>query len=288
MRKAASRLMLFVRLIASPHLSPNARDGLQRRFSAEGKLLACVSDEDVSSTFLSLGVAVDDLRATVSSMAESIGAAQAVGRAFRLEVQHAEAATAISDEAVRAVAVDLHGALRASVHVARRTVPAGRWTTARPMGWSAEGLTLLESAPALPFGGSESSGLAIEVGAPTLIVKARLVGGFDMARLSMVAAATGAAGSGLTEVGAYPICVHRDGSATLILELSDVTRTPLHRALQLLEIEARRIGGGLGLGSLLSDAPLEVFLGALSMHMGLRITRDQVIETHLAGGAAAP
>jgi hypothetical protein len=286
MRKAASRLMLFVRLIASPHLSPNARDALHRRFAADGKLLACVNDEDVSSTFLSLGVAQDDLRATISAMAETIGAAQAVGRAFRLELQHVEAAAAISDEAVRAVAVDLHGALRASVHVARRSMPAGRWTTARPMGWGSEGLALMETAPALPFGGSESSGLAIEVGSPTVIAKARLVGSFDAARLSIIAAATGTADSGLTEVGAYPISVHRDGSATLILELGDSKRTPLHRVLQVLDIEARVVGGSVGLGTLLSDAPLDVFLDALSMHMGLRVARAQVIETHLAGGAA--
>jgi hypothetical protein len=278
--------MLFVRLIASPHLSPNAREACHRRFAAEGKLLACVSDEDVNSTFLSLSIVDDDLRATVSALAEVIGPAQAVGRAFRLELQHPEASPAISDEALRATAVDLHGALRVSVHLARRTMPAGRWTTARPMGWGTDGLSLLETAPTLPFGGSESSGLAIEVGGPTLIAKAKLVGGFDAARLSFVAAATGAAESGLTEVGAYPIGAHRDGSATLILELSDIKRAPLHRALQLLEIEARRIGGQLGLGCLLSDAPLEVFLDALASHMGLPVTRTQVIETHLAGGLA--
>ncbi|MDQ6766938.1 MAG: hypothetical protein M3Z41_03930 [Candidatus Eremiobacteraeota bacterium] len=214
---------------------------------------------------------------------DSVGAAQGVGRAFRLELQHPDAATTISDEALRAVAVELHGALRASVYIARRTLPAGRWTTARPMGWGADGLALGDTAPTLPFGGSESSGVAIEVGAPTVIAKATLLG-LNGAQMKTVAAATGGPDSGLIEVGAYPIRLARDGTAVFVLELSDVKRAPLHRVLAVLEIEARRFGARLGLGALLSNAPLDVFLSALSMHMGLKVTRDQVIETHLASG----
>lgn len=277
--------MLFIRLVASPTLAPAASDAL-RRCLADGELLACVSDPDVNATFVSVKTSDDDLKATVATIAETIGSTQAVGRAFRFELQHPDAKK-ISDELLRSVAVELQGAFRASVYLARRTVPAGRWATMRPMFWAADGLALGESAPALPFGGSESSGVSIEVGTPTVIAKARLVGGLTQSQMKSIAAATGGAESGLSEVGLYPITVARDGAAVFVLELSDVKRVPLHRALALLDIEARRFGARLGLGSLLSNAPLELFLDALAMHMGLDVTRRQVIETHLPSGAAS-
>ena len=285
MRKAASRRMLFIRLVASPPLSPAAPDALRRRL-AHGELLVCISDQDVNATFVSFRTDDDDLRTTVASIAEEIGVAQAVGRAFRFELQHPDAKK-ISDELVRSVAVELQGALRASIYIARRSVAAGGWTTMRPMLWTADGLALGDSAPALPFGGSESSGVAVEVGAPTVIAKARVVGSLTVPQMKSIAAATGGPDSGLTEVGAYPISVARDGAAIFVLELSDVKRAPLHRALTLLDIEARRFGARLGLGSLLSNAPLDVFLDALAMHMGLDVAPRQVIETHLAPDSAS-
>jgi hypothetical protein len=285
MRKAASRHMLFIRLVASPALTPAASDALHRRLASE--LLACISDQDVNATFVSVAAGDDDLLTTVTTMAAAIGSTQAVGRAFRFELQHSDPKK-ISDELLRSVAVELQGALRASVYIARRGFPAGRWTTMRPMSWSADGLALGGSAPALPFGGSESSGVAIEVGTPTVIAKARLVGGLTPSQMKSIAAATGGPDSGLTEVGAYPITVARDGAAVFVLELSDVKRAPLHRALTLLDIEAHRFGARLGLGSLMSNAPLEVFLDSLAMHMGLEIARRQVIETHLTTGATSP
>jgi hypothetical protein len=278
--------MLFIRLVASPELAPAATDALRRRL-VDGELLACVSDPDVNATFVSVKTADDDLKATVATIAETIGSTQAVGRAFRLELQHPDAKQ-ITDESLRSVAVELQGAFRASIYLARRAVPAARWTTMRPMLWTADGLTLGDSAPALPFGGSESSGVAIEVGTPTVIAKARLVGALSQSQMKSIAAATGGPDSGLTEVGAYPIAVTRDGAAVFVLELSDVKRAPLHRALALLDIEARRFGARLGLGNLLSNAPLELFLDTLAMHMGLEVARRQVIETHLPTGAPSP
>ena len=277
--------MLFIRLVASPPLA-HAPDALRRRL-ARGELLACISDQDVNATFVSVKTGDDDLKTTVAAIAEEIGATQAVGRAFRFEIQHPEA-NKISDESLRSVAVVLQGALRASIHIARRSVAAGRWTTMRPMVWTADGLALGDSAPALPFGGSDSSGVALEAGAPTLIAKARLIGGLTASQMKSIAAATGGPDSGLTEVGVYPISVARDGAAIFVLELSDVKRAPLHRALTLVEIEARRYGARLGLGSLLSNAALDVFLDALAMHMGLEVAPRQVIETHLEADAASP
>jgi hypothetical protein len=273
--------MLLVRLVASPSLAPSSSDALHRRFAADGSLLACVTDAEVGATFVSIKAAGSELHATVKMLAETIGVGAAVGRAFRVELQHPDAG-AITDEALRAVAVELHGALRASIHVTRRSVAAGRWSALRPMGWGADGLVLGDSAPTLPFGGSESSGVVIEAGAPTVIAKATLTCGVPIAQMKTIAAACGGATSGLVEAGVYPIGLLRDGMAVFVLELGDPRRTPLHRALTLLEVEGRRFGSRLGLGALLSDAPLELFLDTLAGHMGLPISRGQVIETHLA------
>lgn len=284
MLKTASEIhMLFVRMIASPPLSAIAVDALRRRMIA-GRLLACASDDELNASFVSLAVADEDLIAAVGGIVEKIGAPQAAGRAFRLEIAH-RAAEAISDELLRAVAVDIHGALASSVYVARRGVPAARWAAQRPMGWGPDGLALGESAPTLPFGGSASTGVAIEAGAPTVIAKARIVGEIDSKRLNIIAQAVGGVESGFPDIAAYPIAARRDGSAVLVLEASDVKRTPLHRALKVLEIEAHRYGARLGAGQLLSDAPLGVFLDALTANMGLHVQPAQVIETHLPASA---
>jgi hypothetical protein len=267
-------------------LAPNAADSLHRRFSAEGALLACISDADVSATLCSFAVPNEGLLAAIKTAAETIGVTQSVGRAFRIEIQAPDAARVISDEALRAVAVELHGALRSSVYVTRRSVPAGRFSAVRAMGWGAQGLVLGDAAPALPFGGSESSGVAIEAGGPTVIAKTRITGILSLPQMKAIAAACGGLESGLVEVGVYPVATGRDGAATFVLELSDVKRAPLHRAFAVLDIEARRFGAQLGLGSLLSNAPLELFLDTLATHMGLGVAAGQVIETHLQGAAA--
>jgi glutamate formiminotransferase len=154
------------------------------------------------------------------------------------------------------------------------------------MGWGPDGLALGDAAPLLPFGGSESSGVAIEVGSRTVIARARLVAGLTGAQMQSIARACGSAQSGIVEVGVYPINVGRDGAATFVLELSDVKRAPLYRALMLLEIEARRYGARLGLGALLSDAPLDLFVDTLRTCMALPVNRAQVIETHVHAEAA--
>ena len=278
--------MLFVRLVASPVLAPNITEALARHIGQTASPMACVSDTDTDATLCSFSVGDDGMLAAVTAAAQSIGPTQTVGRAFRLELQHHDAATAVTDESLRAVAVELQGTLRSSVFVTRRTVAAGAWSAQRAMGWGPDGLALGDAAPALPFGGSESSGVAIEAGGPTVIAKARLAGGLSAARMSAIARACGSPESGLVELGVYPISVGRDGVATFVLESSDARRTPLHRAFNVLEIEGRRYGARLALGALLSDAPLTTFLDALAASMGLPVNPSQIIETHLPSNTA--
>lgn len=276
--------MLILRLIASPTLDAATVDAL-RHFGADS-LLACASDAEVNATFFSVHCDEGAMTATARRIAESVGPSQSSGRAFRLELQHDDPAEFFSDDVLRSVAVDVHGVLRCSIFIAKRSVPVSNWAQTRPMGWGAAGLALGGVAPALPFGGSESVGLAIEAGARTMIAKAKLAGVLDAVQLHSMAAAVGGPDSGFVDVGAYALGGRKDGSSILVLELGDCKRTPLHRVLDVLDIEAARFGVRLGLGSLLSDAPLEVFTGALQSHMGLLVAQNQIIETHLAGAVA--
>ena len=276
--------MLIVRFIVSPSLLPGTVDVL-RRFAAES-LLACVSDADVNATVVSLRTSEDRVTAATRGVAEVIGAAHTAGRAFRLELQHDDPATFFTDDMLRAIAVDVHGVLRCSIYVAKRSVPVSDWAKMRPMGWGAAGLTLGNASPVLPFGGSEALGLAIEAGGQTTIVKVKLTGSLDASRASNDRFGGGWNGNGFSEVAAYPLGNRKDASAILILELGDLRRSPLHRALAVIEIEAKRFGASLGLGALLSNAPLALFTDALKMHMGLAVDRGQVIETHLPGAMA--
>ena len=274
------RLMSTVtlRLVASP---PLAEAQLESARAASSSLLASVSDRDVNATLLSFSAGEGEVGALAQEIATRLGPSAATGRAFRLELQ-SEDPNFPGDDLLRAIAVDVHGILRCPTYIARRTVPVSAWTSLRPMGWGPAGLAVGAVAPSLPYGGSESHGLAIETGAATIIVKVSLVGApLSSAHLALVTSAVGGPGSGFLDLGAYAIGARPDGSHVLVLELGDVRRTPLHRVLEVIEIEARRMGARLGLGALLTQAPLETFTGALAMHMGLSVARDQVIETHL-------
>ncbi|MBC5806324.1 MAG: hypothetical protein DLM53_12305 [Candidatus Eremiobacter antarcticus] len=271
--------MTLLRCIASPPLPSTVVDDMCRRFSSAGKLLACTSDCDVNATCISINVEDGGERAALTALSNKWGAA-AAGRAFRVDLQQEEAAGTFSDEAVRALAVDLHGALQCPVYVARRAVAASAWKSIRPMGWGPQGLELGDCAPTLPFSGSQSVGAAIEVGASTVIIKA-IVKGVDDAQLRRIAVAVGGPDSGFAELGAYPLGTRGGGQGVIVLELGDIKRTPPHRVLTVLEIEARRFGGFLGAGALLSHIPLSALLDSLASNIGLHAQPAQVIETHL-------
>jgi hypothetical protein len=276
--------LTIVRFIASPAFASTMSDAL-RRFAGDA-LLSCQSDADVNATFVSLRGRDFVAGGRFKGIAEIVGEEGAQGRAFLLELQTTDQAT-LTDDALRAIAVELHGILRAPIYSSRRHLPMSHWAQGRSFGWGPAGLFAQSTAPALPFGGSQSIGLAIEVGARTTIVKVKLVGAnLDAAMLGGIAAAVGGGESGFADVAAYALGPRKDGSGILLLELGDCKRTPLHRVLQVIEIEAARFGARLGAGALLSDAPLQLFIGALGMHMGLEMTPAQVIETHVPASTA--
>lgn len=277
---------VIVRLTSSPPLSAPMIDDLRRRFTTADDLLVCVIDSDLNVSVLSFRSTLPALSAALTSLFEKIGAGGAVGRAFRLELQTSDASASLPDEIIRSIAVEVHGALRSPVHVARRLVPAGAWQSARAMGWGQEGLGTPQNASMLPYGGSESLGVAIEIGPALILMKVQLAGVADM-QLTRVLSAVSGPESGFADVAAYAVGAQRNERAFAVLEFSDVKRTPPARVLNVLQIEANRYGGRLGLGAFLSHVPLQSVLDTLALQTGLRALPAQIIETHLRAAAHA-
>lgn len=149
--------------------------------------------------------------------------------------------------------------------VVRRTVGASAWSRTRPI--------------KVFFPGNEPR-IAIEIGRPTVLLKVRLPGVPALGLVRLTAAVAGAE-SGFSDVGATHVVGH-DGTMCLLLEFSDLARAPLHRVLDVIDIEARRYGGRLGETELLSHVPLKALLGTLAGRLNLSVVERQIIETHLS------
>ena len=269
----------IVRLITSPPLPPHALDDVAGSLAGGARLLVARNDHDVNASALSAAVAVGDLAAAVEPIADRLGKGSSAGRAFRFDIM-LDDPESFADGDARSLAVCLHGAFAAPVYVARRDKPTAAWAFDRPMPWGRKGLAVGQTSPVLPFGGSECLGVAIEMSKPTVIAKARLE---DVPEhgLVLACAAVGGAESGFAEVGAYPGVSAADGASVVVLEFGDVARSPIHRTLRVLDIEARRFGGRLGTAALLSHVPLDALLDTLRVETGLQATRVHVLETHL-------
>lgn len=255
-------------------------DDVKRRFAGSGELLHSAIDGDLDASVLTLHPDLPNLNPMLSHVFQKIGAGGGVGRAFRLDLQ-TEISTALNEEALRGIAVDAHGALHAPVYLAHRTVPVGAWQSLRPMGWSRNGLAHPKDAPMLPYSPSESVGLVIETGSPTIIFKWHL-NGVEERQAQRVLEAVNAVEAGFQDVAASLVVAERTGGCSAVLEFGDPKRTPPARVLRVMEIEARRYGGALGAGTALSHVPLETVLATLSAAIGLHAAAGQVIETHLA------
>ena len=269
----------IIRFISSPPLAPHTLDDLSSAFDAGGEVLAAKNDHDVNASVISALVASDAFGSTLEGVAARFTSALVAGRAFRVESLTTEPDT-VTEDTLRSLAVGLHGAFSAPVYVARRNAPAAAWAFARPMPWGRKGLSVGQTSPTLPFGGSECLGVAIEVGKPTILAKARLEGVPEHG-LREACAAVGGLDSGFAEVGAYPAVSAADGASVVVLEFGDVARSPVQRTLAVLDIEARRFGGRLGQTALLSHLPLDAVLDVLRSRTGLAATPSQVLETHL-------
>ena len=270
---------MILRIVVSPPLAPHVLDEVAGAFGAGVRLLMAMNDADVYASAITASLDVDAVGAAIASAAQFFGRPLSAGRAFRFELLVDDPST-LHDDALRTIAIGVHGGLPAPVFIARREVPAAAWALARPMPWGRKGLAVGHVAPSLPYGGAECLGAALEIGKPTVLVKARLEGVPEHG-LVRACAAVGGPTSGFAEVGAYPAVSAADGASVVILEFGDVKRSPIARTLAVLDIEARRFGGTLGQAALLSHVPLAALLDVLRANIGLDATPAQVLETHL-------
>ncbi|MBC5824636.1 MAG: hypothetical protein GIW99_07080 [Candidatus Eremiobacteraeota bacterium] len=248
--------------------------------SRHGAILAAGHDADLNVSALTLALAGDDFGAPIRSFAQRFAGSIAAGRAFRVELLSDDPVRQPGDESLRAIAVELHGEFSASIYVGRRTVPVSAWAFVRPMPWGRRGLAVGQTSPMLPFGEAACHGVAVEVGAPSVLFKVRLENLPEEGLLRACNAVSGPE-SGFIDVAAYPAASAADGTATVAMEFGDGSRSLLSRGLAVLEIEAQRYGGRLGQAALLSHVPLESLLAVLRARTGLSAHTGQVLETHL-------
>src|SRR5579863_7428288 len=212
---------LFVRALINPALAPHTLAECARALASCGTVVHNQNDADLNCSAITCVPETDRLSALMQSFAATAGGVHAAGRAYRLELMADDASSLPDDDALRTLAVSAHGAFEAPVYVAHRQVPAAAWAFARPMPWGRKGLSVGQSGPTLPFGGAQCRGVAIESGAPTIILKARLEGVPDHALVRMCAA-VGGADSGFADVGAYAAASEADSASIVVLEYGDL------------------------------------------------------------------
>ncbi|MDQ2816905.1 MAG: hypothetical protein M3T49_01670 [Candidatus Eremiobacteraeota bacterium] len=261
-------------------MSPRLFDDMQSCLASLGTLNTAAQDADLNVSTISVSLRSGDFVTACKVLAGRCGGAIGPGRACRFELLRDDADGMLDEEALRAIAVDLHGHFAASIYVGRRSMPVSVWALTRPMPWGRHGLTVGQSAATIIFGSSQCHGVAVEVGAPTVVLKFRLAGMPEAGLLRACAAVSGP-DSGFIDVAAYPGASAADGTPLVVLEFGELLRAPLHRSLAVLDIEVRRYGCVVGQAALLSHISLESLLTVLHAHTGLAALPSQVLETHL-------
>jgi sarcosine oxidase gamma subunit len=248
-----------MRLVAMPVLTAAVFEALKKASARLGSVGVASSDADLDATVLSVLLDAAPAQA-LHAVATALRDASAKTH-LRFELQ-GEIAQLASAELERDLAAAL-GVL-GSAHVVRRDAPASAWSRTRPV---------------TNFSPDEPR-VSVEIGAPTILLKATFPGAPAHALANLADAVAGAT-SGFADVGAWP-GAGRGATPCLLLEFGDVARAPLHRVLDVLDIEARRYGAVVGACALLSHAPLEALLGTLSGRLNVPVAQKQIIETHLS------
>ena len=180
-----------------------------------------------------------------------------------------EGDTSAPDETLARTAGERLGAVAQAV---ARDVPASQWVARSPIALELDGLHARGSARAPQA--AEARTAVIEFGAPTQLLKVELAA-VPADALAKICRATGSEGAGLLHIGAYPGISRRTGAPFVLLQCSDGAKSPLHRALALLDIEAKRYGGSVGRATALSLLPLSDLLGTLGARMPLNAAASQ-------------
>jgi hypothetical protein len=262
----------FVRVFGVPALPARAFDALFDAWRPLGELDPAVHDRDLDCVTAGVRLGTASLESGLRACAALRGAA-----VLLIDVQTADGSMPADAAALGAVVAD---ALDAPVHVVHRITPASAWAATRPISWGVDGLCVRAHEPTHPRPGSRDRVVSLEFGGPTIAMKVSLHG-VPATAVRRICDATGSAGAGLAHIGAYPAISVVSGEPVIVLECSDPHKSPLHRALAIIDIEAARYGGSLGATTLLSHMPLSALLDTLSAKMGLAAQPTQIIETHL-------
>lgn len=271
----------FLRVLAVPALPVRAVDGLMAAWEPFGRVAPRLDDADLNCSVVNLVLAKPDLEAALTAACQTLKETTPE-RLFCFEAQGEGEADPSEESRLGKRVAEL---LDSPVYVTRRTVAASAWTQMRPMAFGVDGFALRGSAPTHERPTSRCRGVSLEFGAPTIVVKASLHG-VPASALRRMCDAVGTTRGGLAHVGAYPAISVTTGDPLLVLECSDPVKSPLHRALEIVNIEAARYGGSLSSTALLSHVPLRTLLDTLGTRMPLDATPAQIIETHLGKPAS--
>jgi hypothetical protein len=265
----------FVRVLASPVPATATVDAVCDALGRHAKTLQPVLDPDMNCSIWN-AAQCPDAGDALAAAAGSLRAC-APGSIFTFDVQGGDAAT---PDTVMRLGAALSEALDAPIYAAQRAVPASEWTALAPITLGVAGFGLRAVAPTQARDGSAFRGASLSVGAPTVLFKVGLQG-MPSSALARICHAVGDAHGGLLHIGAYPGISSRTGEPLLLLECSDVVKSPLHRALDLIDIECARYGSSVGPAVVLSYIPLAALTGTLAARMGLNTQPAQIIETRL-------
>lgn len=264
-----------LRVLASPAPPVSTLDAVVDALGKIGTPMPAIVDLDMDCAVWN-AVLTENARLALAAVAKSLHET-ALSSLLVFDLQVEDGINAAAAEQLGAM---LGEALDAPAYVAARSVPASEWVAARPISLGVDGFALRAQALTQPRPGARGRGVALEVGAPTLLFKAALQG-VPANALACICHATGDAHGGLQHIGAYPGISARSGEPFILLECSDPAKSPLARALAIIDIECGRYGGRLGQGSALSQLPLQSLLATLTQHMQLDAQSGQVIETHV-------
>jgi hypothetical protein len=265
----------FLRVLASPVPATATVDAVCDALGRHGTTLQPVLDPDMDCSVWN-AAQCSDAGDALKAMAESLRTC-APGSIFTFDVQGGDAVT---PDSVTRLGAALSESLDAPVYAAQRAVPASEWTAAASIALGVAGFSVCGATPTHARDGSAFRGASLTVGAPTVLFKVRLHGvpGDALARICH---AVGDSHGGLLHIGAYPGISVRTGEPFVLLECSDPVKSPLHRALDLIDLECARYGGSVGLAVALSHIPLAALTGTLATRMGLDAQPAQIIETRL-------
>jgi hypothetical protein len=267
----------FLRVLASPVPATATVDEVCDALGRHGTTLQPVLDPDIDCAVWN-ATCRDAGAALVASA--NVLVSSPLGGVFLFDVQGvADAGVSLENE---------HGAALAKMFdapcaISRRTMPASAWTPIAPIALGLSGFEVRIAPPPdhdTPAWGSVFRGWSLTFSAPTVLLKVGL-NGVPGSALARICHAVGDAHGGLLHIGAYPGISVRTGEPIMLLECSDVIKSPLHRALDLIDIECARYGGTVGSAVALSYIPLEALTGTLAARMGLDAQSAQIIETRL-------